>query len=250
MPTQQSFFCYDKVVIKQLKREFTVSDSDKVLIESILAKVDKAKEQNDTACIMDLEYLRSILSADELEIINRVFAIQPEIYGFKGPYLGVEPVPDNLIKIEKQPYYLKGEKKFTNIQYLPKLAYDAFKKMADAMQTEIGRPLIIDSGYRSNTYQVIIFLETLKIYDFDVSKTITLAAIPGYSEHCTSNSPAIDFINIDGLPTDGISADFENTPEYEWLTKNAGKYNFFLSFPRDNRFGQSFEPWHWRHIPS
>jgi len=237
-------------VIKQSTQEFTVSDSDKVLIGSILVKVDKAKEQNDAVSIMDLEYLRSILSDDEFEIINRVFAIQPQIYGFRGPYLGVEAVPDNLIKIEKQPYYLKGEKTYTNIQYVPKFAHDAYKKMADAMQAEIGRPLLIDSGYRSNTYQAVVFLKTLKIYDFDVLKTVKLAAIPGYSEHCTSSSPALDFININGLPSDGNPTDFEDTPEYEWLTKNANKFDFFLSFPRDNHFGLSYEPWHWHHIPS
>lgn len=234
-------------MIKQLKNEFIVSDSDKVLIESILSKVDKVKEQNDAVPIIDLEYLRSILSTDEFEIINRVFAIQPQIYGFKGPYLGVEPVPDNLVKIEKQSYYLKAKKTHTNIQYVPKTVYDAYKKMADSMQSEIGRSLLIDSGYRSNTYQAITFLETLKIYDFDVLKTITLAAIPGYSEHCVSSNPALDFINIDGLPTDGNPTDFEYTPEYEWLTKNANKFNFFLSFPQDNSFGLSFEPWHWRY---
>jgi hypothetical protein len=237
-------------VINQSRHEFVVSNQDKVRIESIITKVDRVKEQNDNIPIVELEYLHTVLSSDEFEIIERVFVINPEIYGFKGPYLGIEPVLASLKKVDKQPYSYKGEMKHTNIQYVPTYTYDSFQKMANAMQNEIGRKLIIDSGYRSNAYQAVVFLSILKICNFDVPSTIKRAAVPGYSEHCISSSVALDLQNVDGLPSDDNPTDFETTQEYDWLTKNANKFNFFMSYPKDNPYGLMFEPWHWRHIPT
>jgi len=35
--------------------------------------------------------------------------------------------------------------------------------------------------------------------------------------------------------------------EYKWLCRDAHKYGFVLSYPRNNSVGMSFEPWHWRY---
>jgi D-alanyl-D-alanine carboxypeptidase len=40
---------------------------------------------------------------------------------------------------------------------------------------------------------------------------------------------------------------FETTPAYEWLVKNAYKFGFALSYPKDNAY-YIFEPWHWRFV--
>ena len=38
---------------------------------------------------------------------------------------------------------------------------------------------------------------------------------------------------------------FEHTKAGKWLLKNGSRYNFHLSFPRDNPQGIMYEPWHW-----
>lgn len=238
-------------MIKQLNLEIINFEQDKAQINSIIDKIDKAKRENDTISLIDLDYLRTTLNPVEFSIVEKVFAINPETYGFKGPYLGLETVPDfdSFIKVDKQPYSYKGENKYTNVQHIPRHVYFAYRSMADAMSSELGRPLIIESGYRSSAYQVIVFLDVLKSYNFDLQKTAQRVAVPGYSEHGLSTSLAIDFQNIDGLPSEDSPTGFETTQEYDWLIKNAHKFGFFLSYPKDNRYGVKFEPWHWRYMP-
>ena len=37
------------------------------------------------------------------------------------------------------------------------------------------------------------------------------------------------------------------TPAYQWMTDNAHKYGFVLSYPKDNSY-YVYEPWHWRFV--
>jgi LAS superfamily LD-carboxypeptidase LdcB len=104
------------------------------------------------------------------------------------------------------------------------------------------------SGYRSPAYQIFVFLWYLKFYKFNFPQTIKRAAIPGYSEHGFPERQAIDFITEDGSPSEKNPSDFEKTVEYRWLRKNADKFNFYETNPKNNNLGTMFEPWHWAHI--
>jgi D-alanyl-D-alanine carboxypeptidase len=69
---------------------------------------------------------------------------------------------------------------------------------------------------------------------------LCVSAPPGYSEHHSGR--AID------VTTDGVrpfEEDFERTSAFRWLSGNAGRFGFVLSFPPNNRFGYAYEPWHW-----
>jgi zinc D-Ala-D-Ala carboxypeptidase len=69
---------------------------------------------------------------------------------------------------------------------------------------------------------------------------LCVSAPPGYSEHHSGR--AID------LTTDGVrllEQEFERTNAFQWLSTNAGRFGFALSFPPNNRYGYAFEPWHW-----
>ncbi len=73
--------------------------------------------------------------------------------------------------------------------------------------------------------------------DEDIFK---VSARPGYSEHHTGK--AID------LTTPGFLAleeEFENSEAFKWLIKNGNRFGFYLSYPRDNKYGIIYEPWHW-----
>jgi zinc D-Ala-D-Ala carboxypeptidase len=69
---------------------------------------------------------------------------------------------------------------------------------------------------------------------------LCVSAPPGYSEHHSGR--AID------MTTDGVrplEQEFEDTKAFRWLSAHAGRFGFALSFPRDNRYGYAYEPWHW-----
>ena len=69
---------------------------------------------------------------------------------------------------------------------------------------------------------------------------LCVSAPPGYSEHHSGR--AIDVTTHGVRP---FEQEFENTSAFRWLSENAARFGFVLSFPPDNRFGYAYEPWHW-----
>jgi D-alanyl-D-alanine carboxypeptidase len=120
--------------------------------------------------------------------------------------------------------------------------------MNKAMKNDIGRKLVIQSGYRSPAYQLFVFLFQLQANDWKAETTLKEVALPGYSEHA-GDRQALDLRAKCFLgPID--TYDFHRTAEYRWLQKNAQRYNFALSYDKNNGSGTQFEPWHWRHQKS
>jgi D-alanyl-D-alanine carboxypeptidase len=66
------------------------------------------------------------------------------------------------------------------------------------------------------------------------------SAPPGYSEHHTGR--AVDITTPGAKP---LEEEFETTEAFAWLTANAARFGFSLSYPRANRYGFMYEPWHW-----
>jgi D-alanyl-D-alanine carboxypeptidase len=65
----------------------------------------------------------------------------------------------------------------------------------------------------------------------------TLAA---YSEH--HSGCAVDIGSNDAAV---LETDFEDSQAFKWLSNKATKFNFKLSYPRNNDSGIIYEPWHW-----
>ena len=117
-------------------------------------------------------------------------------------------------------------------------AADAWVSMRLAAKQE-GVALVLVSAFRSIARQREILQSKL---DAGISWTNILAAnaYPGFSEHHTGR--AIDV----GTPDDkGLTEAFEATKQFRWLLSNGGRFRFYLSYPRGNPFGISYEPWHW-----
>ena len=72
-------------------------------------------------------------------------------------------------------------------------------------------------------------------------------ALPGYSEHGSVKHQALDFINTDGINGEDNPEEFEALEENRWLLKNAKKFGFVLSYPKNDKSGITWEPWHWRY---
>ncbi|MEO8638109.1 MAG: M15 family metallopeptidase [Candidatus Taylorbacteria bacterium] len=101
--------------------------------------------------------------------------------------------------------------------------------------------LQIISAYRSFGIQANLKSSYSVIYG--AGSANQFSADQGYSEHQLGT--AVDFITP--AMNGALTVAFENTPEYEWLTRNAYKYGFILSYPKGNSYYQ-FEPWHFRFV--
>ena len=132
--------------------------------------------------------------------------------------------------------YPDGRKK-----YLLKEANTAFKKMIREARKKNVHIMII-SAFLSVKYQEYLFNRAVKKYG-SKKEAARHVAPPGCSEHHTGT--AVDIGDADN-PGANLSVKFEKTEAFKWLKKNAGKFGFLMSFPRDNTHGVSYEPWHWR----
>lgn len=121
--------------------------------------------------------------------------------------------------------------------------YEALYRAA----TADGMNLWISSCYRSQELQAELFQEEI---DNNVRSGMTeeqaeseaeiAVARPGYSEHNTGL--AIDF--------NGVSEDFENTKEFQWLQEHGAEYGFILRYPKGKEgiTHIMYEPWHYRYV--
>ncbi len=101
------------------------------------------------------------------------------------------------------------------------------------------------SGFRSVQEQKYLFFKIKEKRGELASKRAKVSAPPGYSEHHTGY--AVD-LGDGKVPSTNLSPNFEKTAAFRWLEKNAPRYSFELSFPKNNPQGISYEPWHWRYV--
>ncbi|MFY0608874.1 MAG: D-alanyl-D-alanine carboxypeptidase family protein [Candidatus Atelocyanobacterium thalassa] len=127
---------------------------------------------------------------------------------------------------------------------LRKKAAKSFLRMQQDAKRN-GFTLIPISGFRTFSQQEYLFFEVKRQQNEETRKRAEVSAPPQYSEHHTGY--AIDIGDSD-FPSTHLNVEFENTPLFQWLRKNAAKYNFELSFPPNNIQNISYEPWHWRYI--
>jgi len=114
----------------------------------------------------------------------------------------------------------------------------AWQRMREAAFDD-GVVIRIASAFRSIDRQVEIVREKLA-QGMSIAEILSASAPPGYSEHHTGR--AVD------ITTDGVTpfeVEFENTAAFRWLSANAARFGFVLSFPHGNRHGYQYEPWHW-----
>jgi D-alanyl-D-alanine carboxypeptidase len=109
-----------------------------------------------------------------------------------------------------------------------------------AMRSEAaldGVALPVRWAYRSVEDQAALIRVELASGGATIERILAWMAAPGYSEHHTGR--AVDFESAAECEA------FEDSPAFDWLDRNAGRFHFRLSYPRDNRLGVAYEPWHW-----
>lgn len=114
----------------------------------------------------------------------------------------------------------------------------AWRAMAAAAASD-GIDLQLVSAFRSVAYQEGI-LRRKRDRGQAIEEILRVSAAPGYSEHHSGR--AVDVATADCEPLEEC---FEDTDAYAWLDRNAARFGFRLSYPRNNRHRIAFEPWHW-----
>lgn len=114
----------------------------------------------------------------------------------------------------------------------------AWRRMRTAARRD-GIVLLPLSGFRSVARQTRIIRAKLAAGQ-RIASILELVAAPGFSEHHTGR--ALDIGSPDGA---GLEEAFARTAAFRWLRRHAEKFGFHLSYPRGNRHGIGYEPWHW-----
>ena len=114
--------------------------------------------------------------------------------------------------------------------------------LADARGT--GVRIIPISGFRSIEYQAGLYQKAIVKYGSEEVARGWVAR-PGFSEHHTGL--AIDLGDCES-PACDVATPFEETAAFRWLQKNADRFGFEMSYPRNNATGINYEPWHWRFV--
>jgi D-alanyl-D-alanine carboxypeptidase len=117
-------------------------------------------------------------------------------------------------------------------------AAKAWRNM-QAAAAAAGVTLVPLSAFRSVARQTAIIGRKLA-HGQRIEDILRVSAVPGCSEHHTGR--ALDL----GAPGHlKLETPFARTPEFRWLKRHAAKFGFYLSYPRNNRQGIAYEPWHW-----
>lgn len=115
-----------------------------------------------------------------------------------------------------------------------------------AMRAEAERggvKLLLLSGFRSIERQAEIVGKKLAAGQA-LADILRVNAYPGFSEHHTGRA-----VDVGSADCEHLSEAFETTREFAWLRQHAARFGFTLSYPRDNPYGITYEPWHWCHAP-
>ncbi len=108
-----------------------------------------------------------------------------------------------------------------------------------AAADKVGIHLLIVSGFRSVEYQAALIRSKIEAGQV-IEDILTVNAAPGHSEHHSGR--AIDIATPGSRP---LTEEFESTDAYRWLESRAVEFDFSMTYPRDNPWGITYEPWHW-----
>jgi len=117
-------------------------------------------------------------------------------------------------------------------------ALEAWKLMKQCAEAH-GIMLKLISAFRSIERQKEI-IENKKRKGLKEEEIFRINTPPGFSEHHSGR--ALD-LGTDSCPD--LDEEFGNSEAFKWLDGNGSRFGFRLSYPRNNVFGISYEPWHW-----
>lgn len=156
----------------------------------------------------------------------------PEDYGCKHR-LRLQAEPAQLASI--------GQDVFDREQFMiPKAASSLIGMIRQAAAEDVEIQAV--SAFRSVEYQCTLLQNKLDRGQ-DMADILLVSAAPGYSEHHSGR--AVDLTTPGFKP---LEEEFAESTAFAWLQRHAADFGFRMSYPRDNRHGVAYEPWHWYYI--
>lgn len=153
----------------------------------------------------------------------------PENYGQDG----LKPAYDEATSLVEV-----GPNMVGRMQSLAIATAAAWQEMLQAASAD-GVTLMLVSGFRSIEYQAGLIQKKLDAGQ-SLSEILAVNAAPGFSEHHSGR--AIDIATPGSRP---LTEEFEHSAAFAWLERNAARFGFSMTYPRDNPQGFIYEPWHW-----
>jgi LAS superfamily LD-carboxypeptidase LdcB len=233
------------VLVKKINIEnqtLTIDFTEKVknLEEQINSIVAQNNLLNDT---VQTEIVKNSALADQVEqvadtadALDKLSKVDPQLLQkySKVFFLNEHYEPADLATISSQ-YRFDSKIKYKVLdQVLPHLE----KMLADAEGDGINLKVI--SAYRSFGEQTA--LKSSYQVTYGAGTANQFSADQGYSEHQLGTT--IDLTTPD---SNGNLDLFDKTEAFIWMTDNAYKYGFIMSYPKDNIY-YVYEPWHWRFV--
>lgn len=221
--------------------------TDKMAAREIIGFTIDRIESGTDAAALSFDELHENVSDSTTALSEEINDLNERHFDINRPQISPSR-PDTLTAIKHQRFRTLGSSFPVPARLVERETFRAFQRMNYQMKKDIGRELIIQSGYRSPAYQLFVFLFNLRDNDWNVSDTLESVALPGYSEHA-GDPHALDLRVKEFLgPVEGY--EFERTAEYRWLKKHADEFGFSMSYPQNNGTETRFEPWHWRYSHS
>ncbi len=197
------------------------------------------------------ENLSQTLEAEQAK--NSTFESQiRDITGMVGTLTKLSQTDRELLKKYSKVYFLSENYAPATLSLIPP-TFLATPEKLESIHTSVepfltrmlsdartaGTPLAVVSAYRSFYEQESVKTGYKVLYGSGANR---FSADQGYSEHQLGTTVDLTTPEITGL-----SLRFEDAPAYAWLTGNAFRFGFVLSYPKHNEYYQ-FEPWHWRFV--
>ncbi|MDR0319999.1 MAG: M15 family metallopeptidase [Treponema sp.] len=175
--------------------------------------------------------------ADDSVFINKFLAIlnsDPYLWVFidKETSLSANYAPDDLVELNNGSYVINRDDLL-----LRSVAAESLEEMSSAARNQ-GLTIVVSSAYRSYSYQEEVFARTVR--QWGMRNANVASARPGHSQH--QLGLAVDF--------GSVTIAFASTPEGRWLSANASRFGWSLSYPNgyERITGYRWECWHYRYV--
>lgn len=144
------------------------------------------------------------------------------------------------LRLQTEPTQLAsiGQDVFDREQFMTPQAAKAFHCLVSSAAVEHIEIQPV-SAFRSVDYQSALVQNKLD-QGQSIEEILRVSAAPGFSEHHSGRAVDLTTPNYKVL-----EEEFADSAAFRWLDERAAAFGFRMSYPRGNRHGVAYEPWHW-----